>query len=81
MLADGRVVFVEVDGRQLGRSVGLSITETEAVMKSLGAIEAIFLDGGGSSAVVTEDGLVNTPSDRWSGPWPMPSSSPADLTR
>lgn len=63
VLADGRVVFVQVDGRQPGRSVGLSITETAAVMRSLGAVDAINLDGGGSSAVVTEDGLVNTPSD------------------
>lgn len=63
VLPDGRVVFMQADGRQPGRSVGLSITETAAVMKSLGAVDAINLDGGGSSAVATEDGLVNTPSD------------------
>lgn len=64
VLPDGRVVFVQVDGRQPGRSVGLSITETARLLDGLGATEAINLDGGGSSAVATDrHGLVNTPSD------------------
>jgi hypothetical protein len=63
VLPDGRLVFAVVDGRQVGRSVGLSITETAALMRSLGVEEALNLDGGGSSTVVTEDGVVNTPSD------------------
>lgn len=63
VLPDGRLVFAVVDGRQPGRSVGLSITETAALMHALGAEEALNLDGGGSSTVVTEDGVVNTPSD------------------
>ena len=63
VLPDGRVVFVQVDGRQPGRSVGLSITETARLLDALGAVEAVNLDGGGSSAVATRDGLVNTPSD------------------
>lgn len=62
MLPDGRLVFVVADGRQAG-SVGLSITETAQLLRSLGAEEALNLDGGGSSTVVTEDGVVNTPSD------------------
>lgn len=77
ILPDGRVIFVQVDGRQPGRSVGLSITETAAVMKALGATDAINLDGGGSSAVVTEDGLVNTPSD----PLERPVADAIVLTR
>ncbi len=64
VLPDGRVVFVQVDGRQPGRSVGLSISETARLLDGLGAVEAINLDGGGSSAVATgERGLLNTPSD------------------
>jgi exopolysaccharide biosynthesis protein len=64
VLPDGRVVFVQVDGRQPGRSVGLGITETARLLDGLGAVEAINLDGGGSSAVATDGrGLVNTPSD------------------
>lgn len=64
VLPDGRVVFVQVDGRQPGRSVGLSITETARLLDGLGVTEAINLDGGGSSAIATaRHGLVNTPSD------------------
>jgi hypothetical protein len=63
VLPDGRLVFVQVDGRQPGRSVGLSITETARLLDALGAVEAVNLDGGGSSAVATREGLVNTPSD------------------
>jgi exopolysaccharide biosynthesis protein len=63
VLPDGRLVFVQVDGRQPGRSVGLSITETARLLEALGAVEAVNLDGGGSSAIATKDGLVNTPSD------------------
>lgn len=64
VLPDGRVVFVQVDGRQPGRSVGLGITETARLLDGLGAVEAINLDGGGSSAVATDArGLINTPSD------------------
>lgn len=63
VLPDGRVVFVQVDGRQPGRSIGLSVAETARLLEGLGAVEAVNLDGGGSSAVATGDGLVNTPSD------------------
>lgn len=64
VLPDGRVVFVQVDGRQPGRSVGLGISETARLLDGLGAVEAVNLDGGGSSAVATaERGLINTPSD------------------
>lgn len=64
VLPDGRVVFVQVDGRQPGRSVGLGITETARLLEGLGVREAINLDGGGSSAIATDrHGLVNTPSD------------------
>ena len=63
VLPDGRLIFVQVDGRQPGRSVGLSVTETARLLDALGAVEAVNLDGGGSSAVATHQGLVNTPSD------------------
>jgi exopolysaccharide biosynthesis protein len=32
-------------------------------MKALGAVQAMNLDGGGSSSMVIDDRLVNTPSD------------------
>jgi Phosphodiester glycosidase len=58
----GRVLFVTVDGRQLGE-LGLSIPETAAVARSLGMTEAINLDGGGSTAMVIHGSLISRPSD------------------
>jgi hypothetical protein len=60
--AQGRTLFVTVDGRQLAE-LGLSIPETAAVARSLGMIEAINLDGGGSTAMVIRGSLISHPSD------------------
>jgi hypothetical protein len=60
--ARGRTVLVTVDGRQL-EELGLSIPETAAVARSLGMIEAINLDGGGSTAMVIGGSLISRPSD------------------
>jgi hypothetical protein len=60
--ARGRVLFVTVDGRQLGE-LGLSIPETAAVARSLGMTESINLDGGGSTAMVIHGSLISRPSD------------------
>ena len=60
--ARGRTLFVTVDGRQLGE-LGLSIPETAAVARSLGMIDVINLDGGGSTAMVIRSSLISHPSD------------------
>jgi len=60
--AHGRTLFVTVDGRQLGE-LGLSIPETAAVARSLGMVETINLDGGGSTAMVIRGSLISHPSD------------------
>ncbi|MEV0620176.1 phosphodiester glycosidase family protein [Nonomuraea sp. NPDC050404] len=60
----GRLMLVVVDGRQDGYSEGLGIAQTAELMKLLGAREAMNLDGGGSSVMVTSGGgIVNRPSD------------------
>jgi hypothetical protein len=59
----GRLLLVEVDGRYAAHSQGLSIPEAGSLMRSLGAVEAMNLDGGGSSTMVAGGELVNTPSD------------------
>ena len=61
-LADGRALLVVVDGRQL-TSVGMSLDELARLLIELGAIEAINLDGGGSTTMVVQDKVVNSPSD------------------
>lgn len=65
---DGTMIFFENDGRQAGRSVGLSPYVLAQEMAALGATDAINLDGGGSSAIsVKLSGrplaVVNSPSD------------------
>lgn len=56
------VYFVVVDGRQ-SRSVGMMLSELGDFMVEIGVDHAINLDGGGSTAMVIQDDVVNTPSD------------------
>jgi exopolysaccharide biosynthesis protein len=60
---DGRILLVVVDGRQPNYSTGMSLMSLAEVLLEFGAVEAINLDGGGSSAMVLEGKLINRPSD------------------
>ncbi len=62
-LADGRLLLVTVDGRQKGYSTGLPLKELAELLLEFGAVDAINLDGGGSTTMVLEGKLVNKPSD------------------
>lgn len=57
------VYFVVVDGRQPGYSVGMSLDELARFMVNIGVYQGLNLDGGGSSALVVKDVVVNRPSD------------------
>ncbi|MFJ4845717.1 MULTISPECIES: phosphodiester glycosidase family protein [unclassified Streptomyces] len=59
----GRLLLVTVDGRQPGVSEGFTLGEAARFMRSLGAVQALNLDGGGSSAMTVKGALVNVPSD------------------
>jgi exopolysaccharide biosynthesis protein len=58
----GRTLLVTVDGRSVDE-LGLSIPETADVARSLGMVDALNLDGGGSTAMVVAGVLVSRPSD------------------
>ena len=60
--ADGTLVFVTVDGRQPETSVGMSIPELTDLMLELGCVSAMNLDGGGSTTMVVNGQIVNSPS-------------------
>jgi len=60
--ADGTLVFVTVDGRQPETSVGMSIPELTDLMLELGCVSAVNLDGGGSTTMVIDGQVVNSPS-------------------
>jgi Phosphodiester glycosidase len=61
--ADGTLLLVTVDGRRTGWSAGVTLSEAARVMRSLGARDALNLDGGGSSSMVVRGELVSRPSD------------------
>jgi MYXO-CTERM domain-containing protein len=62
--ADKQKLFLAVvDGRATNR-IGMTCDELGALLKGLGAADAVNLDGGGSSAMwVAGPGVVNFPSD------------------
>jgi hypothetical protein len=60
--AAGDVWMVVVEGRQT-LSIGATLSELAEVMSSLGCIEALNLDGGGSSEIALAGMVVNRPSD------------------
>ncbi|XP_061676786.1 N-acetylglucosamine-1-phosphodiester alpha-N-acetylglucosaminidase isoform X2 [Syngnathoides biaculeatus] len=59
--AEGRVILLQVDGRT-GES-GMSLFEMAVFLKNNGVINAINLDGGGSSTFVSNGSLASYPSD------------------
>lgn len=59
---DGRVLFVTVDGRQPGYSVGMTLERFARLFKDLGATFALNLDGGGSTTLVIKGKVKNRPS-------------------
>jgi Phosphodiester glycosidase/SPOR domain len=61
--ARGDLLLVTVDGRLAGGSEGFTLQEEAEFMRSLGAVEALNLDGGGSTAMAVNGKLVNATSD------------------
>ncbi len=59
--ADGNLIMVAVDGRE-GASVGMTLKELAGFMKSIGCINAMNLDGGGSTVMYINGKIVNMPS-------------------
>ncbi len=59
----GRLLLVAVDGRAPGYSAGLDFDEEAAVMRALGARDAVNLDGGGSTTMTIRGNVVTRPSD------------------
>ena len=57
---DGNFIMVAVDGRE-GASVGLTLKELAWFMKSIDCINAMNLDGGGSTVMYVNGRVVNMP--------------------
>ena len=60
---DGLVLLVVVDGRQSDWSEGLTLPELSELFLNRNAVNALNLDGGGSSTMVLQNQIINRPSD------------------
>lgn len=68
---DGIVLFVVIDGRQPGYSLGISMSELTDIFVRYRAYNAVNLDGGASSSLVEKGKLISKPcansvtGERW----------------
>ena len=60
---DQKLLLVTVNGRQPNISVGMSLHELGNLLLELGALQAMNLDGGGSTTMVIRNLVLNLPSD------------------
>lgn len=67
--ADGTAVFYTMDGKQPGHSIGATLTQIAMRLAELGCVDALSLDGGGSTTIGAtypdggSMGVLNRPSD------------------
>lgn len=59
---DGHAILLVADGRG-ALSSGVNLTELAQIMIDRGCVEAMNLDGGGSTSMAVGDSLINRPSD------------------
>lgn len=58
------IIFISIDGRSK-QADGMSLIELQKYLHDLNCIDAINLDGGGSTTLwLNDQGIVNTPSDK-----------------
>lgn len=59
---DGTFIFVVIDGRQIGYSIGTNLLELQNIFNRYDAYNAANLDGGSSATMYYNGKLVNKPS-------------------
>ncbi|MNW24020.1 hypothetical protein D3C74_07310 [compost metagenome] len=63
--ADGAILFVIIDGRQPGYSIGADLYDMQNILLERGAVIAANLDGGSSTVLVHNEAIVNKPSSEY----------------
>ena len=58
---DNHLIMLTADGRE-GASIGLTLMELASLMKELGCVNAMNLDGGGSTVMYIKGQVVNKPA-------------------
>jgi hypothetical protein len=69
---DNKLIILVVEGRNPGVADGVSLTQLAAIMKDLGCVEALNLDGGGSSCMLINGKETIKVSDK-TGQRPVPA--------
>lgn len=72
--ADGDVLMLIVDGRQVGYSVGCTVADCAQIMLRYGAVQACNLDGGTSSVMVYRGREISKPSNGWAAGRAVPDA-------
>lgn len=62
--ADNRLIILLTEGRMPGKAEGMTLLQQANVMQQLGCVEALNLDGGGSSCMLVNGKQTITPSDK-----------------
>ena len=62
--ADGKLVLMVIEGRFPGKAEGATLTQEAQMLKEIGCIEALNLDGGGSSCLLINGKQTISPSDK-----------------
>ena len=57
---DNRFIIITADGRE-GSSIGMTLSELAQYMKKLGCVNAMNLDGGGSTVMYVKGAITNRP--------------------
>ena len=70
--ADGKLIFLIIEGRFPGKAEGATLTQEAQMLKQVGCVEALNLDGGGSSCLLINGKQTITPSDK-EGQRPVPA--------
>lgn len=62
-LDDGRSILVTIDETSVGSGDGVTLHELGRIMAALGVVDAVAIDGGGSTTMAVNGSVVNRPSD------------------
>lgn len=61
--SDGRLIVLVIEGRNPGVAEGATLPQTAAILQQLGCVEALNLDGGGSTCMLINGRETVRPSD------------------
>lgn len=62
--ADGKLIILMTEGRNPGIAEGMTLLQQAQVLQSLGCVEALNMDGGGSSCLLVNGKETIKPSDK-----------------